>query len=485
MKNKRREFELAAVIDIGSRAVRMDILELAPRERPVLLECLEREVDLGREVFRTGEVSPGGIAMLCGIMADCRRKLDEYPRLEVRASADGALREAANARLVADRMFQAGGIMPELPGAAEVCRRFASAVRKALPTAFRRAVAVHVGAWSVHVLGFADGAMCFCEELPIGGDRLPEDMAHAEFDRVFADLLAASGVARRLEAALGGGGPDAVIAAGNGARRIAGIDDAADAVREFSGAEFKAAAGAVGSARSAAEAAGVVNYLFDVGGADRVLVPGFTSRNLILERSGEHDDVIFAADLAATATALSRRFGCDAGFAERMARAAAALWKKLRPRHAMPERSLPLLDAAARLYAVGNCFDGYDSGDRSAFIIGNLLLPGVSDAERRLVAATVRFARSGGVAFPAEVSGVLPEQQPTLFRLAALLRLAAALSIDPGDKFSGMHLNISGGELAISSAAAANGAERAALARGAELFMRVFGLEPRFGEVSL
>ena len=89
MKKKRREVESAAVIGIGSRTVGLDILELADGEKPVLLETLRREVDLGREVFRTGEVPPGEIALLCDIMADCRRKLDEYRVRRVRAVASG------------------------------------------------------------------------------------------------------------------------------------------------------------------------------------------------------------------------------------------------------------------------------------------------------------------------------------------------------------------------------------------------------------
>ena len=112
MRPERRQISQTAVIDVGSHAVRMDIFENSGAGAPRLLESLVRDVDLGREVFRRGEVPPGELAMLCDIAKDFRRKLDEYGDLPVRAFATSALREAANRELVADRMYNAGNASP-------------------------------------------------------------------------------------------------------------------------------------------------------------------------------------------------------------------------------------------------------------------------------------------------------------------------------------------------------------------------------------
>jgi len=485
MKDKRRGFKLAAMIDIGSRAIRMDVVELADGEKPVLLESLEREVDLGREVFRTGEVPPGGIALVCDIMADCRRKLDEYRTATVRASASGALCEAANAELVAELMYQAGGVAVELSDRSEECRRFAAAVRRALSAACvptdSRVVAAHVGAWSLTLLGIEAGELRFCEVLPVGSDRLPEGLRDGELARAVADRLAGSGVRRRLTDILAGPGPVLVVAAGEGARRIAGIGDDAGEMPIFTPGEFRERAAKFPGAGTA-ETAGAVGFLLDVCGGDRVAVPGFTTRGSLPPQEAA-EDPFFGVDLASMSSALGRRFAVDREVAERRAVVAAELWKKLRTRQPMPERIRALLDASARLYDVGNCFDGADTGERSAWMIGRLLLPGVGSAELRLIAASVRFAKSGLDTPPVDAPEVAAEHRPPLFRMAALLRTADALA--SGDRFSGMRLNISGGELVITPRIPATGAERAELARGAELFMRVFGLKPRLGEVSL
>lgn len=483
MKKKRREFNLAAVIDIGSRAVRMDILELAAGEKPVLLESLRREVGLGREVFRTGEVPPGEVALLCDILADCRRKLEEYPAPAVRASAAGPLREAANSSLVVDRVFRASGILPEVPEPTEMSRRFAAEVRRSLAASGigtdSRMIAVRGDAWSLQFLGFEGGALCFGEELPVGIDRLPEGMADAELAQAVADRVAASGVLRRLKSSFSGD-PELLVLAGGEARRIAGVDEDPDAAQLFVAAEFRKRAK---KTPGAADAAGVARAVLKNFPCGTVVVPGFTTRSLLAEPPGEGDAGVFAADLAGVAAALGRRFAVDPDHAERTACVAGELWKKLRTRGGFPERTLPLLQAAAQLRDVGSFLSGRDAGGDSEYIINTLFLPGVSDAERRLVAAAVRFAKAGGTT-PESVENIAPSLRPELFRMAAILRSAAALALTPGG-VAGMQLHFAGDELVVTFRSGATGAERSELERSAPLFLRVFGVTPRIGEALL
>ena len=483
MKKKRRESKLAAVIDVGSHAVRMDVLQLSAGEKPVLLEGLRREVDLGRAVFRAGEVPPGEVSLLCDIFADFRRKLEEYPVPTVRAAASGPLREAANSAVVVDRIFRVSGILPEVPEAAEESRRFAADIRRSLAAsgigADSRMIAVRADAWSMHVLGFEGGALCFAEELPVGGDRLPEGMADDELARALADRIAASGVLRRLKRSFAGA-PEMLATAGGGARRIAGMDADPDAARLFDAAEFRALADRT---PGAAEAAGVVAAVLKEFPCGSVAVSGLTARSMLLDPPGEDDAEVFSADLAGVAAALGGRFAVDRDFAERTAYVAVELWKKLRTRCSFPERTLPLLETAARLRDVGNSLSGRDAGEASEYVIDSLFLPGVTDAERRLVATAVRFAGSRGTA-PENIENIAPALRPELFRMAAILRAAAVLALTPGG-VSGMRLNFAGDELVATFRSAATGAERAELERAAELFLRVFGVAPRIGEAAL
>ncbi|MBQ6351897.1 MAG: hypothetical protein IJJ28_01345, partial [Lentisphaeria bacterium] len=177
MKKFRRQVVQAAVIDVGSHAARMDLFESSGAGEAVLLESLSRDVDLGREVFRRGEAPPGEVALLCTILADYRRKLDEYGAIPVRAFATSALREAANRELVADRLRDSGGVAPEIFESARECYLVASAMRRAFAAAGlppeARVLGAHIGAGSLFLVCFDRGVLCFGEEIPAGRDRLP------------------------------------------------------------------------------------------------------------------------------------------------------------------------------------------------------------------------------------------------------------------------------------------------------------------------
>ena len=484
MRPERRQISQTAVIDVGSHAVRMDIFENSGAGAPRLLESLVRDVDLGREVFRRGEVPPGELAMLCDIAKDFRRKLDEYGDLPVRAFATSALREAANRELVADRMYNAGAWRPEILESSRECSLVASAMRRAVAASGcspnDRVLGVHVGAGSLFMVFFADGALCFGEEIPAGRDRLPAAAESLrDCARAFGEAIAASGAVRRLRA-VAGEAPLRLFVSGSGARRFAtalghapaGSDAVADVPIE---ALRNGVADDTGSA-CAMMAVAMLEHDFEF---DRVFVPGFTTRSAFLTENSVVDEARFAADLAGVCRGIVKRFGADAEGAETCAAFAAALWKKLRGRFGLEERSLALLECAARLRDLGSIVDCRETARHSAYFIDHLQLPGASSAERRLVAATVR--RAGGDESRSDAEDLAPELRPTLFKLAALLRVGAALAAADGDPAE-LQLNVAGTELVLTLRTASPESARELFAPHAEAFCRVFGLRPRLGE---
>jgi exopolyphosphatase/pppGpp-phosphohydrolase len=484
MRPERRQISQTAVIDVGSHAVRMDIFETSDAGAPRLLESLMRDVDLGREVFRRGEVPPGELALLCGIAEDFRRKLDEYGAIPVRAFATSALREAVNRELVADRMYGAGGWKPEILESSRECYLVASAMRRAVAASGlteERVLGIHVGSGSLFMVFFDGGVLCFGEEIPVGRDRLPAAAESLrDCARVFGEAIAASGAARRFRA-VAGEAPPTLFVSGSGARRFAAAlghaPAGSEAVAEVP-LELLRDCGVVDDAGSACAmmTVAILEYDFEF---DRLFVPGFTTRSAFLADGAAVDEARFAADLAGVCRGIVKRFGADAETAERGAGFAAALWKKLRGRFDLPERSLALLECAARLRNLGSIVDCRETARHSGYFIDHLQLPGVSSAERRLVAATVR--RAGECGSGGDAESLTPEHRPTLFKLAVLLRVGAALARIAGDP-ADSHLNISGTELTVTSRTAATEAAREFLVPHAEEFFRVFGLRPRLGE---
>lgn len=518
MNRTRRHPYQAAVIDVGSHAVRMDVFEADANGRAALLESLSRPVDLGREVFRSGSVSPEGLSLLSGIMESFRSKLDEYRITDVRAIATSALREAFNRELVTDRLRYLTGIDVEILESTQEIRLIYLEMREELAkrTDFGKlhGMTVVIGAGSLFAAYFDRGLMRFCEELPMGTDRLPEsgDDRGGGISGQIVSRLRSAGLRRRLGECVefSPGTPVTLLALGGAARIIAGMLGCAPAdawdIREVSPGDadkltrriaqepIRALAEKIGCSREEAEniiaAAGVFNYFLENFNCERLFFPGVTTRSAVIGElvrlNRGSDGTSFDADLAALCRAIGRRYACDAGHAEAAALIADALWCKLRSRHAFPERSRLLLGAAARLHDTGRFIDSRQHHRHSHYIISHLQLPGVTGEELKIIAATAFYHRNTEPnAAQREFDELAPESRVTVLKLAAILRVADALDYSRRNRFDRMKLNIVGSELVVTPRGGGIETERAALAQKAGLFTQVFGLNVRIGEAEL
>ncbi|MBR2000492.1 MAG: hypothetical protein IJ992_08265, partial [Lentisphaeria bacterium] len=110
MPASQKRFPLAT-IDLGAHSCRLLIAEYVPgSEKPVILEELSVSIPLGADVFRHGAISDTAIRMLCNIFSNFRNKLNEYGIRHYRAIATSAVREAANAPVLLERIRHATGI---------------------------------------------------------------------------------------------------------------------------------------------------------------------------------------------------------------------------------------------------------------------------------------------------------------------------------------------------------------------------------------
>ncbi len=102
---------LAATIDLGAHSARMLIAEYDPENGKIEpLEELEVLVPLGSDVFRHGRISNPVIRMLCEVFVNFRNKMAEYGVEQYRAIATSAVREAANADILLERVAHFTGI---------------------------------------------------------------------------------------------------------------------------------------------------------------------------------------------------------------------------------------------------------------------------------------------------------------------------------------------------------------------------------------
>ena len=101
--NKKKGGKTAAVIDIGSNMLRMQISQL--RKGAVFpVDRLEYPVTLGHEVFTSGKISFESLRELTGILRGFSNVMAEYGVEDYQVVATTALREAHNKTFITDQL---------------------------------------------------------------------------------------------------------------------------------------------------------------------------------------------------------------------------------------------------------------------------------------------------------------------------------------------------------------------------------------------
>ena len=124
--------ETAAVIDIGSGAVRMVVAEFGAQTPIRRLENLSQPVRLGRDVFTSGRISAPVMRETIEILRNFKTVADTYGVKKMHAIATSAVREAANRDNFVDKVFLAAGIDVEIVEGTEENRLDLLAVESSL-----------------------------------------------------------------------------------------------------------------------------------------------------------------------------------------------------------------------------------------------------------------------------------------------------------------------------------------------------------------
>ena len=508
----------AGVIDVGAHSTRLDLFEVASGGRITLLESLARAVNLGYDVFRHGSVSPENLSALGSVMADFSRKLAEYRVRSCRVVATSAVREAFNRELVINRIHSVSNLSLEILESQEEARicflSMREALRRTLPFDELAGLCLIVGTGSLLVSWFDGGLMRFSEAVPLGTSRLVDAFGRSSFsiDQIL-ETLRSQDIRQRLRESVGfdperpvtlvGMGASVRMLSGGFAGEIPEADedevlrlsshDLAVAVKRAVAADPAALAVEYKIPESAAAGvsacAAILGYFLEEFNCERFLCPAATTRTALIQdlvrrsRKGEQDP--FHDDLLAVCGAVGHKYGYDARHAANVAGIAAALFEKLRRNFEFAPRAAVLLEVAAFLHDIGRFVDTRQHHKHSCYLIGNLQLPGVSDAELHVVAAVARYHRkSAPKESHPEYMLLSAEDKVTVLKLAAILRVADALDCTRQGRFGRMKLVLRGHTLVIQVPASGDfRQERLYLELKGGMFNEVFGLELKIEEV--
>lgn len=466
----------AAVIDIGAHSARMLIAEvnfLSGSFTP--LEELEMPVPLGSEVFRYARISDTAIHLLCSILDNYKRKMEEYKVARYCAVATSAVREAENAEIFIERVFHSTNIKLSILEGADEARLDYIAIsgeREEKNGFFckERTMIADIGTGACQISGYDKGKLLFTETLKVGTLRalelMPGTVSATAKRQYLADIINKSSA--ELEHISSDLGAASLIVLGSSVRGLLPLLDLVAEKEEngkiagkkkntkycfYSREDFRKLYQKVCHAPTvtlcekyllSAEMAETVSpccmildNLFHITGAEKMILPMTSTKYLLLEdfieqeQGREHKkQSSFDIQMKALLSGTAAKYRCLNDATIRTAAFCEYLFRRLERLHGLGEKERKILYASSMLYKCGLFINNEAYHKHSCYIIMNTQIPGLSLAERRLTALTVRYHRKSlPKNLHQEFAGLSGEERSIVNKLAAILRIGCALAL--------------------------------------------------------
>ncbi len=453
-----------AAIDIGTNSFHL-VVARAGRHRFDVITSEKEVVRLGAgsgdmKRLRADAVDRG-VAALRRL-----RIVAESSGASVRAVATSAVREASNRNDFLRRARDEAGVDVEVVSGPEEARLIHLGVLQALPLYDRRHLVVDIGGGSTEFVVGHGPEIRFVRSLKLGAIRLTDRffpggtttparvVACRDYLRSYLAPMAAEARAAGFDIAVGSSGTVqnlaeiAVLAGGGTPPRspnglILGRDALDEVVTELVDARTPAARSSIDGVdpkRADILAAGalLLEAIFESLDLDECTVSGYALREGVLldtlaeRRRGRRAREGHLSDLRRSGVEhLLQRFDPDgADHAHQVARLAVQLFRETAALHALDERHLDTLEAAALLCNVGRFVSHESHHQHSYYVIRNSEhLTGFTEAEVERIALVARYHRKSAPkprSHP-EFAALGPDDRQAVRVLAGLLRIAIGL----------------------------------------------------------
>lgn len=503
----------AAVIDVGSTAIRMEIAELMSDGSVRTIESLQQPITLGKDTFTGGRIQQSTIEECVRILKGYRRVMEEYGIADaatVRAVATSSVREAANRETFVDRIYMATRINVEAIDEAEETRLTYMAVQGVFeqePELKRGdALVIEVGGGDTELLLIQDGYVTYSNTFRLGTLRMRETLGtqQASPQRALVTLqkqiqlsvdqirrsvpvgrtphlVALSGDARFAASQLSPQWPNQKLARiepkafTSFARKIAG-QSPDDLVRHYR--MNYAEAEAVGPALLAfAQLARVFNV-------DDLLIPKTSLRQGLLQEAitGGFWTPEFMAQVEHSAIALGTKYAFDERHARQVTDLAVRFYRELQGEHMLPPRYELILRVAGLLHEIGLFVNNRSHHKHSMYLIMNSDLFGLSHEDMLIIAMVARYHRRATPQPYHEGFATLNrDARLAVSKLAAILRVADALDRNHMQQVRDVRCGREGGQFVVWVRDVEDlTLERLALREKGSMFEEVYGLKVIF-----
>ena len=174
MAKPQPEGSIAAVIDIGSTAIRAVVAQMNDDREWERLDRASKPVSLGRDVFMSGSLSRESMQQAISILSGFRELLDgwQVPESATRVIATSAIREARNRDTFLDRVAVRSGLKVEIVEGIEENQLTFLAVQHAVKSMEKtfsrvRSLIIEVGGGTTEIMLLNRGKMVAAHSLRI------------------------------------------------------------------------------------------------------------------------------------------------------------------------------------------------------------------------------------------------------------------------------------------------------------------------------
>lgn len=489
----------AACIDIGSNGIRCVAAEHNGSATPHVLLQDRAPVRLGASVFQTGAIDAETMETALAALGDFQGRLARLGRLESRAVATSAVRDAKNRKVFLRRAREEAGVRIDVISGAEEARLVHVAVAQRIPLDGKPWLLVDVGGGSVEVSLATKEGISWTESRNMGAVRLLEHY-RSEPDRPRRALrLIAETIETLRLPDLEHHRPAGVAATGGNIEELAGLvgtpagGAAVDAVPivglaaildEMQGMTTAERAKKWGLKPDRADVilpAGLVYaHVARLAGAKEILVPHVALKDGVLAelmQEATSPAVLPERKAVRSALALGRRYRFEESHGVHVERLALSLFDQLSDIHRLDARDRVLLAAAAVLHDIGRHIDDRKHHKHSYYLISQSEISGLSKAEVGIVAQVARYHRKAEpkLKHPAYAALAVPDRH-RVDCLSALLRVADALDRQHKSKVHAVRCVPSEGRVRLELAVEGDiDLEEWAVERKGGLFERLFG----------
>ena len=418
--HQRTQHARVAVIDVGTSAIRLEIVEVSPETGYRVLDEEREMVRLGRGLSRKGRIAEEAMESALDAIGRMKAIAEGFGVSRIRAVATSAVREATNRLVFCREATRRHGVSIEvLSGEEEAGAAFASAACHFDLSA--PSVVIDVGGGSLEIAFGSSGIARSLVSLPLGAVTLTDE--HARSDPLRAEHRKAmeEAIAETLERCLPETPftPETVVASGG----------TVNALARMALAEGQACAASIhGHVLSRGSIERILERLVSAPLEERRRMPGLnparadiivagalilagvsrriSCSEITVNERGIRGGIITSmiaeirgpmlvgvADQLASVRALARKCGSPETHCEHVARLSTRMLDDLAPRLDLPHGSRRILHAAALLHEVGR-FIGYPKHHKHAYhLILHGDLKGFSAREVELIANVARYHR--------------------------------------------------------------------------------------------